>query len=130
MINKPIISGSSNIFANTDPKVGPLNTQVRTSVSRRNRLAISKSNGKLNHSEAPVACKGSVRRPLVLPELCHRLPPDTPYRDLIATSSHSPAATMISNGRVVAAGRLNRRWLHKPGILKILSSEALVSASI
>jgi hypothetical protein len=37
-----------------------------------------------------------VRRPLVLPELCHHLPSDTPHRDLIATSphksvSHSPA---------------------------------------
>ena len=43
--------------------------------------------------EAPVECKGPVRRPLVLPELCHYLPLDTPHRDLIATSLTSHSAT-------------------------------------
>ena len=41
MINKPTISGLSNILANTYPKGGPLNTQARTSVQRYPRQPLT-----------------------------------------------------------------------------------------
>jgi hypothetical protein len=54
----------------------------------RNTLAISNSNGRLNHDEAPVAGKQSVRGLLVLPVLRRALPTDTPDREPIAASRH------------------------------------------
>src|SRR5258706_14778207 len=63
----------------------------------RSGRAIGNGNGRLDHVGAPVGREEFVRELLVLPELCHVMPPDTPQRDLIATSrrkppSRSPAA--------------------------------------
>jgi hypothetical protein len=64
-----------------------------------------------------------VRGPLVLPELCHYLPPDTPHRDRIATSpykpvSHSTAAvndleTAVPVQLRNAIGNRMRPWLRQ-----------------
>src|SRR5258706_9336676 len=56
----------------------------------RSGRAIGNGNGRLDHVGAPVGREEFVRELLVLPELCHVMPPDTPQRDLIATSRRKP----------------------------------------